>query len=1014
MAITATDLIIVTSPKKAEHFAALAPAFDSENAGGLKIIHKVKGDNNYAENFEELFSMFKGKSGSASIIRIGTFTKAEIEGGFATALMDAIRSDPSFEMVDIAAAFNVATAVKEATEQDNIKTASVLAAKIMSKLKSDFLDCVDKGKSLKHSALSIKYNNILESPFEALELSRDQLKEEYFESCYEPTIQSGGNYNLTQLGAESDDSDIKGDILIASLGARYKGYCAHITRTYFINPTDQAKKAYKTLTELQDLIIKALKPGVELRQVYAKGLQFVKDEAPELEAYLPPSLGFGIGLGLRDSSHVISRKCTRKVGANMTFVVRVSFQGIPAELNLRERRKKAEGARSLKSLSCALSDTVVVQSGFSDGTHPGGQSWTYKKAKSVFNKVSQNLRSDDESEEEDDKPDESKGGSSSSNSSMATRGTRRSSRIDHEAMELQKQKLAELERKQVAVLERRRQRALAEAKQRVKSDESKSLTEEEKTIEAFKSSSEFPRGAAGLPLKIYPDPDHDCVFFPINGMSVPMHICTIKSCTIQEERLLAYLRINFYFPGDLGAKAASPAIQHALTVNAEKKVFVRELYYRSADIRGLKDHLRDIKQMIKDFRQRLRQHEESKDIVEQVSLRKWPNDGSMGRLEKLKDISMRPKLGRGRSTNGVLEMHLNGMRFRDDQTRTNVDVIYANIKHFIFQKTDKSSHVVMIHLHLKHPILLNKKKCKDISFYTEAAEFSIALNKSRGNMYDPDEMEQEQQEKRMRRVLNKQMLGFCRKVQAYVERSSKNATGFQVETPYSELSFSGTPHREMVRLQPTVDSLINVTDTPPFVLTLSDIEHVHLEGVMGNKKNFDMSIIMKDKMTWHRISAIDMKELGTIREWLTDIGQTCTHGSIAMKWPAILENVREIPVEEFWSDVDENGERKDIGWDFLNVEARVESEDEEGEEDEESAYEVNSEESEESEYNVSLDEEDSEDGLDSEVYSDADDSDAGEDWEELDRKAKEEDRKKRGRDDSHEDRRSSRRKRGRH
>jgi nucleosome binding factor SPN SPT16 subunit len=551
------------------------------------------------------------------------------------------------------------------------------------------------------------------------------------------------------------------------------------------------------------------------------------------------------------------------------------------------------------------------------------------------------------------------------------------------------------------VLERKRKRALAEARKRASmgdSGRSSELTEEEKTVEAFKSSSEFPRSATSTPPKIFPDVDHDCVFFPINGMSVPMHISTIKSCTLQEERTVAYLRVNFYFPGDSGAKASTPAIQHALSEFGEQKVFVRELYYRSTDVRALKDHLRDIRQQIKDFRQRMRQHEEAKDIIEQVSLRKWPNDGSKGRLEQLKDISMRPKLGRGRRTNGVLQMHLNGLRFRCDQTRTNVDVIYTNIKHFVFQKTDKASHVVMIHVHLKHPILVNKKKCKDVSFYTEAVELSSALNRSRNSMYDPDEMEEEHREKKMRRLLNKNLLNFCRKVQKHVEQSSQKGTSFHVETPYAELAFSGTPNKEMVRLQPTVDSLINVTQTPPFVVTLSDIEHVHLEGVMGNKKSFDMSIIMKDKTTWHRISAINMKELGTIREWLTDIGQTCTHGSIAIRWPAILESVREIPVEEFWSEVDETGERKDIGWDFLNAEARVQSDDDEGEEDEESAFEIDSgDEESESEYDVSLDEEDSEDGLDSEAYSDEDDSDAGEDWEALDRKASAAD-KKRSRD----------------
>tara|TARA_B100000780_G_scaffold268176_1_gene225889 strand:- start:6 stop:227 length:222 start_codon:yes stop_codon:yes gene_type:complete len=66
----------------------------------------------------------------------------------------------------------------------------------------------------------------------------------------------------------------------------------------------------------------------------------------------------------------------------------------------------------------------------------------------------------------------------------------------------------------------------------------------------------------------------------------------------------------------------------------------------------------------KEFKASMRETEEKKNIVEQVSLKKWPNDGSMGNIHQLKDISMRPKLGRGRRTNGTLQMHKNGLRFR--------------------------------------------------------------------------------------------------------------------------------------------------------------------------------------------------------------------------------------------------------------------------------------------------------------------------------------------------------------
>jgi nucleosome binding factor SPN SPT16 subunit len=197
-------------------------------------------------------------------------------------------------------------------------------------------------------------------------------------------------------------------------------------------------------------------------------------------------------------------------------------------------------------------------------------------------------------------------------------------------------------------------------------------------------------------------------------------------------------------------------------------------------------------------------------------------------------------------------------------TRDMIDIIFSNMKHLIFQKCDKGSHVVMIHIHLKHQILLNKKKTSDISFYTEAIEASTALSKNRRNMYDPDEMDEEQRERKMRRLLNKNLLKFCKTVHNHVD--GMKGVSFDIEQPYSDLSFMGAPHKEMVRLQPTVDSLVNVTETPPFVVTLADIEHVHFEGVLANKKNFDMAIVMKDKTVVHKVGMIPMKELGMFQK----------------------------------------------------------------------------------------------------------------------------------------------------
>jgi nucleosome binding factor SPN SPT16 subunit len=118
----------------------------------------------------------------------------------------------------------------------------------------------------------------------------------------------------------------------------------------------------------------------------------------------------------------------------------------------------------------------------------------------------------------------------------------------------------------------------------------------------------------------------------------------------------------------------------------------------------------------------------------------------------------------GRKTEGVLEAHANGFRFISSKGEK-VDLIYGNVKHAIFQPCE-GEHVVLVHFHLKvrvsgtplcmrpllfvgcfvlcsrcvcsclflplsqaflcyvvqlpqKPILVGKKKCKDIQFYTE-------------------------------------------------------------------------------------------------------------------------------------------------------------------------------------------------------------------------------------------------------------------------------------------------------
>lgn len=60
-----------------------------------------------------------------------------------------------------------------------------------------------------------------------------------------------------------------------------------------------------------------------------------------------------------------------------------------------------------------------------------------------------------------------------------------------------------------------------------------------------------------------------------------------------------------------------------------------------------------------------------------------------------------------------------------------------------------------------------------------------------------------------------------------------------------ELGFFGVPQKSTSFVIPTVHCLVELTEMPFTVISLSDIEIVNLERVGFNLKNFDMAIVFK-------------------------------------------------------------------------------------------------------------------------------------------------------------------------
>lgn len=328
---------------------------------------------------------------------------------------------------------------------------------------------------------------------------------------------------------------------------------------------------------------------------------------------------------------------------------------------------------------------------------------------------------------------------------------------------------------------------------------------------------------------------------------------------------------------------------------------------------------------------------------------------------------------------GKVEIHQNGIRYQSPlNSQQRVDILFSNVRHLFFQPCQHEL-IVIIHVHLKDPIIIgNKKKTKDVQFYREATDiqFDETGNRKRKYRYgDEDEFEAEQEERRRRAELDRHFKAFAEKI-AEAGRSEN----IEVDMPIREIGFNGVPFRSNVYIQPTTECLIQLTEPPFMVVTLEDIEVAHLERVQFGLKNFDLVFVFKDftRAPYH-VNTIPVESLEDVKEFLDSSDIAFTEGPLNLNWPTIMKTVT-ADTHQFFVDG---------GWSFLAADSDDEGDDSE---EQESAFEISDDdlddvsesESDDSDFDSNASAEASEEG--------SDDDEEGEDWDELERKAKKRDR----------------------
>lgn len=473
-----------------------------------------------------------------------------------------------------------------------------------------------------------------------------------------------------------------------------------------------------------------------------------------------------------------------------------------------------------------------------------------------------------------------------------------------------------------------------------------------------------------IPIKknnqIYIDDKKQNILIHLNYQHIPFHVSTIKNISKSDEGEYIVLRINFKNPQMVG-QIYTPVKDHP------KCLFLKEISIRSKDTNNILSFIKQLTLLKKKV------SDKERDVIEQQGLVVQEPIKIKGQSNiRLRDVYVRPN-PKGKKTLGKIEAHENGLRFSSNKGDT-IDILYSNIKHAFYQQA-KDEIIVLVHFHLYHPIMIGKKKHQDIQFYTEVMEeVDQLVGNKRKNLNDQESIAEENREQLLRQKLNKEFLAFSKKVE---EKS-----GIEFDIPYFELGFVGTPNRSAVKLIPTVFCLVNLTDMPFTVITLSDIELAYFERVSFGMKNFDLILVFKD---YNRpvvtINAIPTKTIDTIKDWLTQVEIKYFEGIGSLVWPKILKTIRE---DDEWSPWGEDG------WNsILNTDEDQGGQEEMIEEEEEEEYREDTESDEEEE--DAYEEEDDEDEFVGE--EELSDDEKGLSWEELEKKAENHDNEKELSDD---------------
>ena len=93
------------------------------------------------------------------------------------------------------------------------------------------------------------------------------------------------------------------DLVIVDSGCVYKDYCSDVTRTYCEDPSEQQRKLFEDVLEIQDEMIEMIEPGTEISEAGKKQIEKAEELGYEPEKHVL-HISHGIGVSVHEEPKV--------------------------------------------------------------------------------------------------------------------------------------------------------------------------------------------------------------------------------------------------------------------------------------------------------------------------------------------------------------------------------------------------------------------------------------------------------------------------------------------------------------------------------------------------------------------------------------------------------------------------------------------------------------------------------------------------------------------------------------